>query len=184
MKFAHLDLARVVEHLGVPGVVGIGVGVFTLAFVYAALRPAYEELEALREREVRAAKRMVRDDQRPGAANSARGTEANVESLVRWLPKADEARQELLRLQAFADKHGLQLKSGEYRALPQTELAVLRHQVLVPVKGTYLNVRGFVTQALDELPALALDAATLQRDGVTAKEIEGRLQFSLYTAGS
>lgn len=181
MKFEHLDLARVVEHLGVPGVVGIGVGVFTLAFVYTALRPAYEALDALREREVRAAKRMVRDDQRP---NNDRGTEANVESLVRWLPKADEARQELLRLQAFADKHGLQLKSGEYRALPQTELAVLRHQVLVPVKGTYLNVRGFVTQALDELPALALDAATLQRDGVTAKEIEGRLQFSLYTAGS
>jgi len=181
MKLARLDGSLVLRRLGTPGVVGIGVAVFTLAFVYAALLPAHEALERLRNRELNATKRMVRGEHR---LDDGRLAAANLDKFVRWLPSADDARQEVLRLQAFADKHGLQLKSGEYRALPQGELGVLRHQILVPVKGTYLDMRGFVAEALGELPALALDAASLQRDAVTAREIEGRLQFSLYTAGS
>lgn len=181
MKLVRMDAARVLEVLGTPGVVGIGIAVFTLVFVFTALMPAREALEVLRNRELQATERMVRGEQRPDASALVA---ANVDKLVRWLAPADEARQEVLRLQAFADKRGLQLKSGEYRALPQAELGVLRHQILVPVKGTYLDVRSFVTEALAELPALALDTASLQRDAVTAREIDGRLQFSLYTAGS
>lgn len=169
------------ERLGTPGVVGLGIAAFALAYAFGALQPAFDSLEQLREREARATKRTVQAAERP---DDARLAESQVEAFVAWLPRADEARQELLRLHAFADKHGLQLRSGEYRALPQPEVPGVRHQVVVPLRGSYPSVRGFVTEALAEIPALALDAASLQRDAVTSAEVEVRLQFSLYTAGS
>jgi hypothetical protein len=181
VKLRRFDIAAGLEALGAPGVVGIGLLMFTLAFLLGALRPAYGELLALREREARALQRPPRTDAPGGGVRDAA---ADLAKFERWLPAADEARQELLRLQSFAERHGLQLQRGEYRAARQGELAVLRHQVQLPVKGEYADIRGFVTEALAELPSLALDAASLQRETASAKEIEGRLQYSLYTAGS
>jgi Tfp pilus assembly protein PilO len=181
MNRARFLVMQSIEMLGVPGVLGLGMLAFALAFAQAALRPAMDERDSLREREVRAAKRVAVTERRP---TGTKAVEASIDRFVAWLPPADEARQQLLRLQAFADKRGLQLRSGEYRASPQRDPPVLRHQVLVPVKGKYADLRGFATEALAEVPSLALDAASLQRDSVSGREVEGRLQFSLYTGGT
>lgn len=181
MTRMRVRIMQTIEMLGLPGVLGLGLLAFALSFAQVALRPAIDERDAMKEREVRAAKRVSVAERRP---TGTKAVEASVERFVAWLPPADEARQELLRLQAFADKRGLQLRSGEYRAVLQRDPPVLRHQVLVPVKGKYADLRAFATDALAEVPSLALDAASLQRDSVSAREIEGRLQFSLYTGGT
>jgi len=40
----------------------------------------------------------------------------------------------------------------------------MRYQVVLPVKGSYPQVKRFLAQAMHDTPGLALDAISMQRD--------------------
>jgi hypothetical protein len=158
-------------------VLGIALVVFALAFGFAALLPAHQELDAARSQYQRLERRLDQSARHPAGANDA----AALEAFYKHFPPHDVARQDLLRLQSVAQKHGIRLRSGEYRFSADAGTGLGRHQIVLPITGPYLNVRAFIAEALAELPSLALDSASFKRDTVAAREIEARLQFSLYT---
>jgi hypothetical protein len=108
--------------------------------------------------------------------------QAELATFMHLFPPADEARQDILRLQGFAANHGIQLRSGEYRLAPERGIALVRHQIAFPVTGPYQSIRAFIAEVLAELPSAALEAASFKRD--SARAIAARLQFALYTAGT
>lgn len=169
------------EGIGVPGVIGLGLLVFTLAFVVGALAPAWQMRDSLRESEALAMKRKARAIDAPQTEISP---DAAIARLRAWLPSQGDARQDVLRLQNIADRHGLQLRSGDYRVQPLLELGVVQHMVVVPVQGRYIELRAFAMDALNDLPSLALDQISLKRESAAATQLDARLQFTLYGAGS
>ena len=168
------------EDVGAPGVIGLGLLVFSLSLALGAVLPAYEELQFARAQYERL--------ERAGTLASDEAGKGDVRrELARFLqhfPPADDARQDILRLQAFAADHGIELRSGEYRFAPERGIDLVRHQVTFPVTGPYLDIRAFIAQALEQLPAAALESVSFRRDSQAARAVEARLQFALYTRAS
>jgi hypothetical protein len=50
----------------------------------------------------------------------------------------------------------------------------------LPVRGSYTDVRGFVNDVLDTVPAIALEELVLKRESVDEPELEAQVRFLLY----
>lgn len=91
-------------------------------------------------------------------------------SLTEWLDK----------LYAAAAAQKLILEQGEYRITPSKSGKLVRYQITLPVKGSYLQIRQFVAQALIDVPLAALDDITFKRETIGATEVETRIKLTLY----
>jgi hypothetical protein len=49
------------------------------------------------------------------------------------------------------------------------------------VKGSYPQIRGFISQVLADIPAIALDEVDFRRDGVGNAVLDVRLRLTLFT---
>jgi len=59
-----------------------------------------------------------------------------------------------------------------------------RYQVTLPVKGSYVQIRQFVDQALIDVPVAALDDINFKREAIGATQLEARIKFTLYVGAN
>ncbi|MNT78114.1 hypothetical protein D3C72_2173220 [compost metagenome] len=88
------------------------------------------------------------------------------------------------RLYRLASAERISLARGEY-ALgidPKTQLA--RYQIVLPVRGSYPQIRGFIKGLLKQLPTLVLEDLELQRKRIGDSELNARLRMTLYLSRS
>jgi len=112
----------------------------------------------------------------PASARLERQRAGLSERLSRFPPTEQRAAQ-IAALGAIAHENGVVIGSGEYRNADSPmpgELATL--EVRMPLRGTPPAVRTFVASLQREMPWLAIDQLTLERDGnVWRGEVRGRL---------
>ena len=56
----------------------------------------------------------------------------------------------------------------------------MRYQIVLPVKGSYLQVRRFLAQAMRDTPGLALEGISFQRQEGDAPVLEAQLRLTVY----
>ena len=55
--------------------------------------------------------------------------------------------------------------------------------MVLPVAGSYVQIRQFITDVLQQLPALALSDLQITRDNAMSPTVEARLVFVLFLQG-
>ncbi len=173
---AKLSLQRLADRLGLPGVIGIGLVLFSLMYSVTASLPARDRVATL-EREVAGAQ------QRP-QQEAARGNdiESELTAFYGFFADSSSVPDALGRLNDAVARSGLTLEAAEYRLAREGTLRLTRYEVTLPLRGTYAQVRNFVSLLLDEMPQVALDDVTVKRESVSAPAIEARLRLSIYLA--
>ena len=96
------------------------------------------------------------------------------------LPKNAETDAISERILQVADGMGLVFERAEFNALQSTESVLIQHQIKLPVKGSYVQIRQFLNALLNEQAALALTEMQLRRDDVFADMVEANLVLTLY----
>ncbi|MDP3512466.1 MAG: hypothetical protein Q8S20_06930, partial [Sulfuritalea sp.] len=86
----------------------------------------------------------------------------------------------LERIYAAAAQQNLVLEHGDYRLAPETEVRLQRYDVVLPVRGRYGAIRGFVAQILKENPNLALAAISFSRQTATDSGVDAQLQLTVF----
>jgi Type II secretion system (T2SS), protein M subtype b len=86
----------------------------------------------------------------------------------------------LRRLHRAARDQGLRLDQAEYRPLPDPEGKLTRYQILLPAKGTYPEIRRFLVQAGGNLPGLAVDSISFQRQQIGDPVVEAQIKMTLF----
>lgn len=86
----------------------------------------------------------------------------------------------LEKIYAAAAKHGLALERGEYRSAPDKTGKLVRYQVTLPLKGSYVQVREFIDDVLTTVPVAALEEVGFKRESVGAANLEARVTFTLF----
>ncbi len=86
----------------------------------------------------------------------------------------------LKKLYAAAAEQNLVLAQGEYRITPSKNGRLIRYQITLPVKGSYLQIRQFIAKALTEVPVAALEDITFKREAIGATEVETRIKLTLF----
>lgn len=155
--------SAVLERLGPPGTIGIGVLLFCLAFHVGNVAPLLAERAALAD----AAAQLA-------AAAGQRGSAAPANASP--LPPLTDAPALLKRLNALTEKHGSVIERVTYQ-LKGTG-SVLRLEVRLPLKMTYPALRAFLREALALSAVASLDEAALHRDHAGDLAVEARLRLS------
>ena len=96
------------------------------------------------------------------------------------LPDEHEAAGQIALLLDAAADHDLTPDKAEYALTRSTAADFVRYQITLPVRGSYIDIRKFANQALNDLPALALNEISFQRENSDSGEVEARLRFTLF----
>jgi hypothetical protein len=98
-------------------------------------------------------------------------------------PDSQLREQRTLGLLVLARRYGLQVKQTSMRTLAPTALALVAYEVAMPMVGPYIDLRGFLDEALRSDPGLTLRSFKLQRKDVLTDLFQAQLVFTLYMQG-
>jgi Tfp pilus assembly protein PilO len=122
----------------------------------------------------------------PSATANGRvpGYEAWLEQFYRLLPARTSAPDWLRIIFAAAQSQGLGLEQGEYKVTVDRNGRLLSYEIRLPVRGSYVQIRNFVAQVLEEVPSIAMDELTTRREAIGESRIEASIRFTLFLNAS
>ena len=140
---------RLRKELGTAGLVAIALIAFALAFGGFVTRPLEAKNELISQKTSRGAAKV-----QPGAEKVA--------AVYEYLAKPEEPTDWLAKLHGIGTATGVQIKSANYKALP-AEGRIERTEIVLPVSGSYSQIRDFLKRSQAEIPVMSIDQINLKR---------------------
>ncbi|AFK72919.1 pilus assembly protein PilO [Pseudomonas putida SJTE-1] len=182
-SFSSLILQERLRVVGPVGLAAIAVGLLAIGVGCAGVLPQWQSVRELRASEAQASEQVGRV-KRGELKIAVQPEQQALDSLRQQLPGQPQASELIERLYRLASAERISLARGEY-ALgidPKTQLA--RYQIVLPVRGSYPQIRGFIKGLLKQLPTLVLEDLELQRKRIGDSELNARLRMTLYLSRS
>jgi len=148
------------------------VGLAALVLLAAAVLFSNFVVAPLQEKNARLQERVSRNSPakpQPGADKVA--------AVYGFLQREEQTTDWLAKLHGIGAATGVQIKSASYRQQP-TEGRIVRTEIVLPVAGSYGQIRDFLKRSLAEIPVLSLDSISLKR-GDRAIQAEMRLTLHM-----
>jgi hypothetical protein len=137
------------KELGTAGLVAIALIAFALAFTGFVTKPLEEKSQLLQDRGSRKSQAA-----QPGAEKVA--------AVYEYLAKPEEPTDWLAKLHGIGTATGVHIKSANYKALP-AEGRIERTEIVLPVSGSYSQIRDFLKRSQAEIPVMSIDQINLKR---------------------
>lgn len=97
------------------------------------------------------------------------------------LERPEAATDWLAKLYAISKATGVDMQSASYRTENAEKAPRLeRYAIVLPVSGTYAQLRDFLGRALAEIPVLSLDQLSLRRESRAEGEVQAELRLTLH----
>lgn len=96
------------------------------------------------------------------------------------MPSLRQRGQDLERLVAAAQRHGLTLRRADYSAGAPVGGRLIRVEAALPLYGTYAQLRPFIAGVLNELPHAALDSLQLERQNAQSAQLQVSAKWVLF----
>lgn len=171
------------ERLGTPGKIGFGLFVFSAAFFLAAVLPRRAESSALMMKaEAMQAQLKSEPAQARGAVGGRKVVHGNegLQLFYEFFPGFDSTPFWINEMVQSAAEHAVEINGTEYRLVREKDVKLARYEMLVPVRGKYSQVRGFIADALRAVPPMALVDIAIKREEVESELLDANLKFNLY----
>lgn len=170
-------LARLRGELGGLGLAALALAAAVAAFHMLALKPLEARnarLEALVSRQV------------PKAASQGEmhgSTADRVSAVYAFLRKDEETTDWLAKLHGIGTATGVQLRSATYRP-HATAGRIQRYEIVLPLAGSYPQIRDFLKRSLAEIPVMSVDQLTLKRESRGDGVVQAELRLTLHVVKS
>lgn len=162
------------EQLGLPGVAGLGLLVCCVMFYFTAVVQVNKVVRSLKSETAARqtdGRRAPDQGQQPG-----RQLGAFYDSFL----KVKDAPQALERLHGAAVLQGVTLQQGEYRLVHMGAGKLVRYEMVLTIKGDYMHLRKFLSQALADMPYVALDGVEIQRQNISDTKLDAQVKMTLF----
>ena len=146
-----MNLNRIRESLGLSGIAGMFLLACAIFFSNYVVNPLENRAARLQDKASRKA---------PGASVPGAEKVAEVNS---YLQKDEDTTDWLAKLHAIGMATGVQLKSASYRT-QKTDARIVRYEIVLPVAGSYPQIRDFLKRSLAEIPVMSVDSMNLKRN--------------------
>jgi Tfp pilus assembly protein PilO len=166
------------RQLGWPGITGVGLLSFCLAFFVVTLLPAQKKIAQVAEQTV-----SLREQIQNAARTMTVNRDAPAEQLVtyyQFFPTGRSSPDWLEKIYRAAQDQNIVLEQGEYRTGRDRAGPLIRYQITLPVKGTYVQLRTFLAAVLNSVPILSLDQIDFERQKVGDPTIDAKVKLTLY----
>jgi hypothetical protein len=161
------------NRLGAAGVLGVGVLLACTGFYLSAVAPAERELAAQR---LAAERLRTRTPYQPVAADG-RGEE--LRRFYNLFPPVEKLTDQLEQLYGIARGAQLELSQGEYR-LEKRSAGLWSYRVVLPVRGTYPQIRRFVASVLKTMPIASVDGLRFERKKAVETQIDAQVRLTIH----
>jgi len=168
-------LLRLRHQLGGPGLAALLLLAAGAAFDLAVLEPMKASNALLEERVSRQAPRA-----RAGEPGNAAHEIAQVYDHLR---KDEQTTDWLAKLHGIGSATGVLLKSASYRS-EKTAGRIVRYEMVLPLAGSYPQIRDFLQRALAEIPLMSVDQLTLKRESRNDGALQGELRVTFHMVKS
>jgi hypothetical protein len=165
-------LLQLREQLGAMGLASLGLLAAGALFTVFFLNPMQDRNRQLESSLARHASRAVQ----------LLAASGKLESFYAYLGKSEAPTDWLAKLYGIGKGTGVELQSATYRT-PSGEKGtarIERYEIVLPVSGTYPQVRDFLRRALAEIPVLSLDQLTLKRESRNEGDVQAELKMTLH----
>ncbi len=164
-----------IARLGNIGKAGIGLFVLALVFWFTAVVPQKQALKELKTR----VKAMQQVQSGAGGQIKLDDNQA-LQVFYDFFPRSDSSPYWISELDRIARARGVELNSSDYRLTLEKGSKLVRYELQLPVYGSYPQIRGFVADALQAVPALALTDVVIKRETIQSGRLDVRLHMHLY----
>ena len=167
-----LEIRRLRDTVGGPGLAALALMAALAAFHFLVLRP-------LETRNAQLAERLSRQELRADAAQPGSAAADKVGAVYRFLRKDEEITDWLAKLHGIGAATGVQTKSANYRT-HDTAARIVRYEMVLPLAGSYPQIRDFLKRALAEIPVMSVDQLTLKRENRDDGAVQAELWLTLH----
>jgi len=175
-----LRLRWQVARLGNAGKIGIGLFVVAGIFFLAAVSPQGTELQKLQERaEILQSKPQQTADEANLERSKLSGDQA-LQIFYEFFPRIDSSPFWIRELVRIAKQQGVEINSSDFRLSIEKGERLSRYEMILPIRGRYPQVRAFMADALEVVPAMALVGIAFKRENIQSAQVEVRLEMNLY----
>jgi Tfp pilus assembly protein PilO len=165
-------MKRILDRIGFAGVAAIGLLAAALLFSNFMVKPLQEKNLSLTE----AASRSGRK------ADSAQSG-AKVAAVYEYLRKEEDTTDWLAKLHGIGTATGVQLRSASYRTQP-TDGRIVRYEIVLPVSGSYGQIRDFLKRSVAEIPVMSIDQVTLKKEERKSGALQAEMRLTLHMVKS
>lgn len=167
-------LYRVRDELGSTGLAAIVLFVAAGAFMTFVLQPMKAQ-----NRTLEAQAGISRDLATVSGVNAAE----KVESVYEYLEKPEATTDWLAKLYAIGKATGVELQSANYKT-QNAGGRLQRYEIVLPLTGSYAQMRDFLKRSLAEIPVLSLDQIVLKRENRREGQVQAELRLTLHMVKS
>lgn len=166
---------RLAQGCGAAAVAGASLLLGCAVFAACVVAPQDERLA-----HSRAAAASAKARPQSPAVSAISGAESELAKFYRYFPARSSTNDLLEKIFAVASAHGLVLEQGEYQLQHEQEMRLTRLGIVLPVKGSYPQIRQFISQAMRDVPNLSLDGITYTRPRVEDATVEAQVRMTLF----
>lgn len=175
-------LRDLLQNLGWPGMAAIALVFCALSLHFSAIAPNQAALAEMRA--LLAENRQTAGRPKPMKVETRLSPTVQLANFYAFFPDADSTPLWLGKIYRAANKEGLVLERGEYRLVADKNSRLKRYQIRLPARGGYLQVRRFINRALEDVPSLAVDTLSFQRQRIGDTVVDADIGMTLYLAGN
>ena len=180
---------RLSKTLGVWGLLGIVIILASSIFYFVNFLPASRQLLEVQNE----FQNKLEITQKNGRENSqkvipiqvvpAQTSTQEIAEFYKQFPAGASLPKFLRLIDTTALKRHLVLNRGDYKLTQSKQGQLQRYEIVLPVSGSYVQIRQFIADVLQQLPALALSDLQIKRDNAMSPIVEARLVFVLFLQG-
>ena len=163
-------MKQIIDRIGMAGVAAIGLLAAALFFSNFMVKPL-EQRNAL----------LLESTSRKG--NTAAPSGEKVAAVYEYLRKDEDTTDWLAKLHGIGIATGIQMRAATYGTKP-AEGRIVRYEIVLPVAGSYAQIRDFLKRAQAEIPVMSIDQVTLKKDEKKGGAIHAEMRLTLHMVKS
>ena len=164
-------MKRLLDRIGFAGVAALALLALSIAFSNFVVRPLEGKNSLLVER-----------FSKGGRKSEAALPGEKVAAVYQYLSKEESTTDWLAKLHGIGTATGVQLRSANYKTLP-ADGRIVRFEIVVPVTGSYGQIRDFLKRSVAEIPVMSVDQVTLKRQE-KSNTLQAELRLTLHMVKS
>lgn len=178
MKRWSWRMREAAARLGWPGIAGLALLVYAITLAATGITAGHAQANQL-DLELTEAQHAHDIQQRPESLSGA----DRLAAFYQRFPQPRTVPDALADIYEAAAHAGLVLERGTYKWSSNPGDRFIRYEIELPLKGPYPKIQLLAYQAMQKIPALALNDISFKREGTGAADVEAKLHFTLYMVG-
>ncbi|MDI1361635.1 type 4a pilus biogenesis protein PilO [Methylotenera sp.] len=163
------------QTLGWKGLAGLLLIIGSVSYLIIVAAPKAQQLQQLQMKVA-----AVKANPKHNVSNRTNNDTSDITRIFYdVLPTQTEASSKISEILRVATDNGLVINKVEYEQ-PLSVSPLIQYQIKLPLTGSYMQIRQFINQVLNNLPSIALNDISFKREDIVTDLVDAQVQFTLY----